>query len=325
MTLMFSHHRSYLRCPGRPRNQLFQLHSRPFLAMLAVLSGALRHLHDELKQHLCTQDLAQLAAATKKIHWKLMDALSVPNIQCMLQRPLPAQHVQPAVLLAIDSGVGTRPSATESQLLRTCLSRFPRHIRALNFDLPLQATWLVPSILRFLPEHFLSIVHVGFVFAKRAVDDVNNVPRKTLDYGLLGNFCFWSFRIQCRGVLFTAADMQHVCSAAPLPQIAMDVALHDLADPKVAIAALDALHAAYALNLTVAAAAGQDDSMEWPLQYNISISMHAVASDDHWEDIIGAIADALETYVLWKQLGNVVVILGPANDGQVRGAYTWQL
>ena len=76
------------------------------------------------------------------------------------------------------------------------------------------------------------------------------------------------------------------------------------------------MYDAYATHL---AAAGTSS-----VEYNIALTMHSVASDNRLDDIIDDISDALEFYVLWAQLGSVVVTLD-SGCGIARSTYTWEL
>ena len=84
---------------------------------------------------------------------------------------------------------------------------------------------------------------------------------------------------------------------------------------RIAIVGLQALYDACATHLAAAGAR--------IVEYNIALTMHSVASDHHLDDIIDDISDALEFYVLWEQLGSVIVILEPGcgiTRGLARGS-----
>ena len=85
---------------------------------------------------------------------------------------------------------------------------------------------------------------------------------------------------------------------------------------RIAIVGLQALYDACATHLAAAGAR--------IVEYNIALTMHSVACGNHLDDIIDDISDALEFYVLWGQLGSVVVTLD-SGRGIARSTYTWEL
>ncbi len=102
----------------------------------------------------------------------------------------------------------------------------------------------------------------------------------------------------------------------PVPTLACDVVLEQLTDIKVAIAALNALYAAFVDNGLFSSGP--------PLEYDISLIFVLVPCDDTWENIIDELSEGLEKFFLWQQFATVIVKLDSSGE-PTRGTHTWEL
>ena len=293
-----------------------------------------------VKRYLGCRDLIKLAGAAKHCEWTLAEALSLPGVQVCVGKCCNVVKLAGAanVRLLLQSG----PLCPECpfgaakfvlhfnayQIARGLLtkmelsfSRLSQSFVAFDFDLtavdPCHVCWIGTALHMQHPQS----KHVGMTISRlpRTCSQMHGLQawltasngHVVSMYDGFKNMSLESFRFECACAGWGPSALKQMMHQLPVPTMACDVLLAEVADTQVAIAALNALYDNYVDSLWTRfymdTLRSIGSSATW--KYDICIEFTPVECDDKWEGIRGEVADALRKFFVWSWFAAVTFTL----------------